>query len=70
MGKNYDVQGGLGVKNMSDLVRKEIDCIFETNNPTKDQIRKHKRSGKEWISDDIYTYVCGDLISKIMHNRG
>ena len=32
----YDVQEGIGVKNMSDLVRKEIRGIFRTKNPTKD----------------------------------
>ena len=31
-----DVQNRLGVKNMSDLVRKGIFGIFETKNPTKD----------------------------------
>ena len=42
----YDVQEGIGVKNMSDLVRKEIRGIFRTKNPTKDQIRKYKRLEK------------------------
>ena len=40
----YDVQDGIGVKNVSDLVRKEIWGIFRTKNPTKDQIRKYKRT--------------------------
>ena len=31
-----DVQEGLGVKNISDLVRKEIHGIFETKNPTEE----------------------------------
>ena len=31
-----DVQEGLGIKNISDLVRKEIHGIFETKNPTKE----------------------------------
>ena len=39
----HDVQDGLGIKNISDLVRKEIHGIFETEDPTKDQIRKYKR---------------------------
>ena len=39
----HDVQDGLGIKNISDLVRKEIHGIFETKDPTKDQIRKYKR---------------------------
>ena len=38
-----DVKVGLGIKNMSDLVRKEIYGIFETKNPTKDRIEKYKR---------------------------
>ena len=33
--KMVDVQNGLGIKNISDLVRKEIRDIFETKNPTK-----------------------------------
>ena len=43
----YDVQEGIGVKNMSDLVRKEIRSIFRTKNPTRDQFRKNKRREKE-----------------------
>ena len=35
-----DVQNVLGVKDMSDLVRKEILGIFETKNHTKDQVKK------------------------------
>ena len=42
-----DVQEGIGVKNMSDLVKKEIWDIFRTKNPTKDQVRKYKRREKE-----------------------
>ena len=33
--KMNDFQNGLGVKNTSDVVRKEIHGIFETKNPTK-----------------------------------
>ena len=29
------VQNGLGIKNVSDLVRKNIQGIYETKNPTK-----------------------------------
>ena len=38
-----DVQNRFGVKNMSDLVKKEIHGIFEPKNPTKDQVKKYKR---------------------------
>ena len=62
-----DVKEGLGIQNISDLVRKEIN-IFEINNPTNDQIRNYKRAGKEWFSEDVYTYVRKDLILKIIKN--
>ena len=45
----HAVQEEIGVKNMSDLVRKEIRGIFKTKNPTKDQIRKYKGMKKCWI---------------------
>ena len=38
----HDVQKGLGIKNISDLVRKEIHGIFENNNATKDQLKSIK----------------------------
>ena len=41
-----DLQRRLGIKNMSDIVRKEIHGIFETKNPAKEQIKKYKRSEK------------------------
>ena len=37
-----NVQYGLGVQNISDLVLKEIYVICKTKNPTKDQIKKYK----------------------------
>ena len=37
-----NVQDGLGVKNMSDLILKEIYGIYETKNLTKEQIKKYK----------------------------
>ena len=30
-----DIQNGSGLKNMSDLVRKEIQGIYRTKNPTE-----------------------------------
>ena len=35
-----DSRSGMGVKNISDLVLKEIYCICETKNPTKEQINE------------------------------
>ena len=37
-----NVQDGLGVKNMSNLILKEIYGIYETKNLTKEQIKKCK----------------------------
>ena len=66
----YDVQEGVGVKNMSHLVRIEIWGIFRTKNPTKHQIRKYKRREKELDhnSTTTFLYVRNDLVSKIITN--
>ena len=37
-----DVGSGMGVKNISDLVLKEIHSIPETKNPTKEQFNEYK----------------------------
>ena len=37
--KMIDVQNGLGIKNVSDIVRKELQGIYETKNPTEEQVR-------------------------------
>ena len=42
---------------MSDLVRKETHGIFETKNPTKDQISKYKRHEKEMDNDCNSTFM-------------
>ena len=39
--KMVDVQKGLGLKNIPDLVKKEICGIFETKNSTKEQKKKY-----------------------------
>ena len=41
----------LNVKNIFDLVDKEIKGKFETNYSTEQQIRKYKRHGSEFIYD-------------------
>ena len=56
---------------MSDLVRKEIHGIFATKNPTKEQVRKYKRSGKKRFDYNFYVNVRSDLMSRIIkHCRG
>ena len=66
----YNVQERIGVKNMSDLVRKEIRGIFRTKKPTKNQSRKDKRRQKELDhnSSATFVYVCSDLMSKMTKN--
>ena len=65
-----DVQNRLGIKNMSDLVRKGIFGIFETKNPTKDEVEKYKRRENELDnnSNATFVYVRSDLMSRITKN--
>ena len=42
-----DSRRGMGVKNISDLVLKEIYGICETKNPTKKQINNYKMTERE-----------------------
>ena len=64
-----DVQKGLGIQNISDLVRKEICGIFETKNITRKQIRKYKSSQKEIDRESNFSfkskYARNDLMEKI-----
>ena len=63
-----DVQKGLCIKNISDLVRKKIHDTFTTKNSAKEQIRKYKRSEKEWFDYEFYIYFRSDLMSRIIKN--
>ena len=67
-----DAQKGLCIKNWSDLVRKELHGIFETNNPTKEQIKRYKLSLREItnksMDDSKSKYVRSDLMEKIIKN--
>ena len=42
-----DVPSDMGVKNISDLVLKEIYGICETKNPTKEQVNKYKMTERK-----------------------
>ena len=42
-----DVGSGMGVKNISDLVLKEIYGICETKNPTKEQVNEYEMTKRE-----------------------
>ena len=69
--KIIDVQKGLGLKNMPDLVRKEICGIFETKSPTEEQniyiyIRTENKKTKKPADDYKYKYACSDLMEKMI----
>ena len=65
-----DVHDGLGVKNISDLVSKEIHGIYGTKNSTKKQIRKYKSSEKELNKEcnSNCKYAHSDLMARIVKN--
>ena len=42
-----DVQNGLGVQNISDLVLKEIHSIYKAKSLTKEQIKKYKMTKRK-----------------------
>ena len=45
--KMKDIQNGLGVQSISDLVLKEIYGIFKTQNLAKEQIKRYKMTKRE-----------------------
>ena len=62
-----NVHKGLGVKNMSDLILKEIYSIYETKNLTKEQIRKYKMTEREIF--EIYDNLTEDELSSKSNNN-
>ena len=48
-----DVGSGMGVKNISDLVLKEIYGICETKNLAKKQVNEHKMTKDKFIKSLI-----------------
>ena len=44
-----DVGSGIGAKNISDLVLKEIYRICETTNPSKEQVNEYKMKNDKFI---------------------
>ena len=68
-----DVGSGMGVKNTSDLVLKEIHGILKTKNPTKEQINEYKMTEREIYEkfgnlseDELNTKVIKIFTLKIM----
>ena len=52
-----DIGKGLDIKNIFDLVDKEIKGKFGTNHTTKQQIRKYKRNGSELMKNEKFMYA-------------
>ena len=52
-----DVKIGMGVTNMSDLILKEMYGIYETKNPTEEQVKEYKMAERE-------CYIRFDNLSK------
>ena len=46
-----DVGSGMGIKNISDLVSKEIHSMLKAKNPTKEQIKKYKMTEREILEE-------------------
>ena len=61
--KVHDIKDKLGVKNMSDLTIKTTKDIYDTETLTKEQIKKYRRNGKEFIAG---LDICEDLALKLM----
>ena len=66
--KLIDVQNGLGLKSISELLRKEMYAIFEIENITKEQKKKYIRTKKKQNDYYNYKYVKSDLMEKIIKN--
>ena len=48
-----DVHKGVGVKNMSDLILKEISSIYETKKLTNKKIKKYKWVRKKFFKNTL-----------------
>ena len=52
-----DIQKKLDVKNIHDLVNKEIKGKFKTKSLTDEQIKKYKRHESELIDGEKFVYA-------------
>ena len=70
--KLIDAQNGLGLKNISDLVRRKICGIFEKNDLTETEKNKYIRSEyeitKKLIDNKQNKYARSDIMEEIIKN--
>ena len=66
-----DVGSGMGVKNISDLVLKELRSVLKTKNPTKEQISEYKITERELYEkfDNICEEELNAKINKTVYVR-
>ena len=66
-----DVGSGMGVKNISDLVLKELRSVLKTKNPTKEQISEDKITERELYEkfDNISEEELNAKINKTVYVR-
>ena len=62
-----DIGNSIGVKNISDLVLKEIYGICETKNPWKEQVNEHKMTKKQIYKNFANLYQ-EELNNKLQKN--
>ena len=63
--KMHNIRDKLGVKNMSDLVRKKIIGKLNNEHPTKEEISRYKTNEREWSNDNDNTLIANDIASAI-----
>ena len=62
-----NVEDGIGLKNISDLVLEEIYSIYKTKNFTKEQIEKYKMNEREIF--EKYDYLSENKLNKKKQQR-
>ena len=66
--RNKDIRKKIGVKNIDDLIDKEIKSKFKTDKATKQKIKEYKRHGSKIIDDEKFMYTHEDIIMLIIMN--
>ena len=62
-----DVGSGIGLKNISDLVLKEICSICETKNPSKEQVNEYKTTKRQIYKN--FTNLSQEKLNKINNKK-
>ena len=60
------LNGKLGIKNIFDLVNKEIKCKFKDKKPTEEQIKEYKKYGSEFDKNIKHIYAREDVVMPVI----